>query len=69
MLSTVPQIPTFFAAHRGSGPIGFSGETVWSMPGGFTTGNQAGYQTLDEDVEARPPPPSRSAGPQPPTTT
>ncbi|GLB36159.1 hypothetical protein LshimejAT787_0304470 [Lyophyllum shimeji] len=69
------KIPTFFAfgaalRQRGThfGGLGgsdISGPTVWSMPGGFTSGGREGYQTVDEE---RPNPPSRppAAGPPPP---
>ncbi|KZP31341.1 hypothetical protein FIBSPDRAFT_1037785 [Athelia psychrophila] len=40
-----------------------SGPTVWSMPGGFTSGGREGYQNVDEEPQARAPPP-RSAAPR-----
>jgi len=51
------KLPTFFAfanslRQRGSqfGGIGSSGgPTVWSMPGGFTSGGGEGYQTVDDE--------------------
>jgi len=57
------KIPTFLAfgtalRARGSGQFGglgigegnLNGPTVWSMPGGFTSGgNDGGYQTVDEE--------------------
>jgi len=73
ILILILKVPTFFAAQRGSGAINFPvGETVWSMPGGFSSGggNQAGYQTLGDDIEsARPVPTVRSVPPQPPSST
>ncbi|KAF8078615.1 hypothetical protein FPV67DRAFT_66257 [Lyophyllum atratum] len=68
------KIPTFLAfgvalrqrgTHLGGlGGSDLSGPTVWSMPGGFTSGGREGYQTVDEE---RPNPPSRppASGPPP----
>jgi len=33
-----------------------SGPTVWSMPGGFTSGGRDGYQTVDEETGISKPP-------------
>jgi len=78
------KLPTLLAfiislRQRGSqfGTLGSSlgGPTVWSMPGGFTSGGRDGYQTVDDAEEpfirnARPPaqsnrmpPPPKSAEP------
>ncbi|KAH9849759.1 hypothetical protein C2E23DRAFT_348203 [Lenzites betulinus] len=41
-----------------------SGATVWSMPGGFTSGGREGYQNVDSPVDAPKPlsvPPSQPA--------
>jgi len=64
------KIPTFFAfgnslRQRGLqwGGIGhpeIAGPTVWSMPGGFTSGDTGGYQVVDE---ARPIQPTRPSAP------
>ncbi|KAI0078878.1 hypothetical protein K474DRAFT_1706070 [Panus rudis PR-1116 ss-1] len=35
-----------------------SGATVWSMPGGFTSSNREGYQSVDEPESALPPKPA-----------
>ncbi|KIK06987.1 hypothetical protein K443DRAFT_88328 [Laccaria amethystina LaAM-08-1] len=52
------KIPTFFAflsttRQRGGqfGNLGpnLGGPTVWSMPGGFTSGGRDGYQTVEDD--------------------
>ncbi|KAF8587280.1 hypothetical protein K439DRAFT_1407597 [Ramaria rubella] len=76
ILILILKVPTFFAAQRGSGAIGFpGGETVWSMPGGFSGGgNQGAYQTLGDDLEsarpiprASPPAPLAPVAAQPPT--
>ncbi|KAF8489574.1 hypothetical protein JB92DRAFT_1366168 [Gautieria morchelliformis] len=72
ILILILKVPTFFATQRGSGPIGFpGGETVWSMPGGFSShGNQGAYQTLGDDLESsRPAPPPHATPPPPPPAT
>ncbi|KAH9049338.1 hypothetical protein EDB84DRAFT_1556196 [Lactarius hengduanensis] len=63
--------PTFFAFagtlnSRGVSGINlrggeFGGTTVWSMPGGFTSGGREGYQTVESEIQ-RP-----VAGNHPPT--
>ncbi|KAK7058957.1 hypothetical protein VNI00_001581 [Paramarasmius palmivorus] len=83
------KIPTFLAfglslRQRGAQFSGLgirggdlSGPTVWSMPGGFTSGGRDGYQAMDEErpVEAsrpasRPVPPANPTGaPPPPPST
>ncbi|KAF8527917.1 hypothetical protein BU17DRAFT_81154 [Hysterangium stoloniferum] len=71
ILILILKVPTFFAAQRGSGAINFpGGETVWSMPGGFSSGggNQAGYQTLGDDIESARPAPT-AGPPQFPSST
>jgi len=69
----IMKLPTLLAVafslrQRGSqfGSLGSSlgGPTVWSMPGGFTSGGRDGYQTVDDAEEpfirnARPTPPHR----------
>jgi hypothetical protein len=72
------KLPTLLAVavslrQRGSqfGSLGSSlgGPTVWSMPGGFTSGGREGYQTVDDAEESfirntRPTPPHRMAAPK-----
>ncbi|KAH9004029.1 hypothetical protein EDB86DRAFT_3099381 [Lactarius hatsudake] len=53
--------PTFFAFagtlnSRGVSGINlrggeFGGTTVWSMPGGFTSGGREGYQTVESEIQ------------------
>ncbi|KIK70997.1 hypothetical protein GYMLUDRAFT_33101 [Collybiopsis luxurians FD-317 M1] len=78
ILLLIFKIPTFFAfavaaRQRGAqfGGLGvrgndFSGPTVWSMPGGFTSGRD-GYQNVDDEVPAQPAP--AAAPPPPPAPT
>ena len=47
----------------------FFAHSVWSMPGGFTSGGREGYQTVDDAEEpfirnARPAPPHRMPPPK-----
>ncbi|KII94342.1 hypothetical protein PLICRDRAFT_695347 [Plicaturopsis crispa FD-325 SS-3] len=87
ILILILKLPTFFAfasAMRSRGAqfgglgdrvSGLAGPTVWSMPGGFTSGGHDGYQNVDEEppnhAPPRPsgppvghaPPPSQPAGP------
>jgi len=72
------KLPTLLAVafslrQRGSqfGSLGSSlgGPTVWSMPGGFTSGGRDGYQTVDDTEEpfirnSRPNQPHRMAAPK-----
>ncbi|KAG5722507.1 hypothetical protein E4T56_gene2887 [Termitomyces sp. T112] len=76
------KIPTFFAfslalRHRGAAFSGLGGQdlngpTVWSMPGGFTSGGREGYQTVDEERPTNSSrtlaPASTSTAPPPPGT-
>jgi len=72
------KLPTFLVfgqalRQQGSGigglginPGNLSGPTVWSMPGGFTSGGRDGYQTVDEEPLPQPrSAPPRSTGPPP----
>lgn len=44
--------------------------TVWSMPGGFTSGGREGYQNIDEDAPfERPRAPARPSPNRPPSST
>jgi hypothetical protein len=55
------KVPTFFAFagtlnSRGVSGINlggadFGGTTVWSMPGGFTSGGREGYQTVESEIQ------------------
>jgi len=74
ILILVLKVPTFFASHRAGGAISFpgggGGETVWSMPGGFSSGGtRGGYQAFGDDLEAAQPPAppthNREAAPPP----
>lgn len=40
--------------------------SVWSMPGGFTSGGREGYQTVDEEAVDPPKPVTRPPAPQGP---
>ncbi|KAG2366521.1 hypothetical protein BDR07DRAFT_1274314 [Suillus spraguei] len=42
-----------------------NGPTVWSMPGGFTSGGRDGYQTVDDDTPRAPSKVSSAPAPQP----
>ncbi|KAF8552663.1 hypothetical protein OG21DRAFT_1498269 [Imleria badia] len=65
-----PTAATFLAAlrQRGSQFMGLGadmhGPTVWSMPGGFTSGGRDGYQVVDDEprvnVPRGPPPPPKT---------
>ncbi|RDB29491.1 hypothetical protein Hypma_015514 [Hypsizygus marmoreus] len=72
------KIPTFLAfgmalrqrgvQFGGLGGPDLSGPTVWSMPGGFTSGGRDGYQTVDEERPnhtSRPPRPPAAGPPVP----
>ncbi|OSX67578.1 hypothetical protein POSPLADRAFT_1127666 [Postia placenta MAD-698-R-SB12] len=68
----VPTVMAFFAAmqQRGGQLSGLSfrggdlnGATVWSMPGGFTSGGREGYQTVDETTDVQTPKPLGTAAP------
>ncbi|PPQ64267.1 hypothetical protein CVT24_008405 [Panaeolus cyanescens] len=75
------KLPTFFAfasavrqrggQFGGLGAGNISGPTVWSMPGGFTSGDREGYQTVEDDAFIRnvrlptgPSPPQKPPGPE-----
>ncbi|KAF7791858.1 hypothetical protein EIP86_002882 [Pleurotus ostreatoroseus] len=72
----VPTALAFAAAIRQRGAqfagLGFRGNdvqgaTVWSMPGGFTSGGaREGYQSVDEPAEVQVAPPKHSAPPPQP---
>ncbi|KAF8807415.1 hypothetical protein BYT27DRAFT_7232939 [Phlegmacium glaucopus] len=71
------KLPTFFAfanslRQRGSqfGGLGSSigGPTVWSMPGGFTSGGREGYQTVDDEPFIRNVRPTAPSPHMPPMT-
>lgn len=89
ILILILKIPTFFAfgialrqrdsqfSGLGIGGSDLGGPTVWSMPGGFTSGGgRDGYQNVDEESQiqtpraptsqGRPPGPSPTAGAHPP---
>lgn len=71
------KVPTFAAfgvamRQRGAGlnlrGNDLTGPTVWSMPGGFTSGGREGYQTVDDETSqspVRPPPQQAPALAQP----
>jgi len=73
VLILILKIPTFLAfgvalRQRGTqfGGLGgpdLSGPTVWSMPGGFTSGGREGYQTVDDERPGPPPRPPASGPP------
>ncbi|KAH7911201.1 hypothetical protein BJ138DRAFT_1063586 [Hygrophoropsis aurantiaca] len=59
-LLKVPTIAAFLLALRQRGSqfpglgTDINGPTVWSMPGGFTSGGREGYQTVDDESVAPP---------------
>jgi len=75
LLLKVPTLLAFANALRqrggqfgGLGSANLGGPTVWSMPGGFTSGGREGYQTVDDDAFVRnirpgPPVPQKAAPP------
>ncbi|KAF8203652.1 hypothetical protein BJ912DRAFT_940619 [Pholiota molesta] len=75
LLLKLPTLLAFVNALRqrgsqfgGLGAANLGGPTVWSMPGGFTSGGREGYQTVDDDafvrnVRAGPAVPQKSAPP------
>jgi len=76
LLLKLPTFLVFGQALRQRGPglggLGInagdlSGPTVWSMPGGFTSGGRDGYQNVDEEPPSRAAPPRSSAPPPAPT--
>ncbi|KAF8973931.1 hypothetical protein BDZ97DRAFT_2069970 [Flammula alnicola] len=75
LLLKLPTLLAFVMALRqrggqfgGLGSANLGGPTVWSMPGGFTSGGREGYQTVDEEsfvrnVRPGPPVPHKPAAP------
>ncbi|PCH33637.1 hypothetical protein WOLCODRAFT_93886 [Wolfiporia cocos MD-104 SS10] len=73
LLTLVLKVPTILAfatalQQRGGQISGLSfrgndlaGATVWSMPGGFTSGGREGYQTVDEPSDSQTPKPLGAA--------
>ncbi|KAF7985392.1 hypothetical protein HWV62_6651 [Athelia sp. TMB] len=75
LLLKLPTFLVFGLALRQRGPglggLGInagdlSGPTVWSMPGGFTSGGRDGYQNVDAEPPSRAAPPRSSAPPPAP---
>ncbi|KAF8274101.1 hypothetical protein EI94DRAFT_1714733 [Lactarius quietus] len=81
ILTLILKVPTFlsFAATLNSrgvsginlGGADFGGTTVWSMPGGFSSGGREGYQSVEPEIQrpvvvnhsppGNPPPPAPGA--------
>jgi len=67
----IPTVLAFVSAlqQRGAQLSGLSfrgnegGATVWSMPGGFTSGGREGYQTVDEPSDINTPKPLGTSAP------
>ncbi|KAF4623329.1 hypothetical protein D9613_001814 [Agrocybe pediades] len=60
LLLKLPTLLAFVTALRqrgtqfgGLGSNNLGGPTVWSMPGGFTSGGREGYQTVDDEAFVR----------------
>ncbi|KAF9241375.1 hypothetical protein BU15DRAFT_44980, partial [Melanogaster broomeanus] len=70
-LLKIPTAIAFLTAlrQRGSQFMGIGddvhGPTVWSMPGGFTSGGREGYQTVGDEPRAPPPPRTNIVAPVP----
>ncbi|KAG2044861.1 hypothetical protein BDR03DRAFT_937397 [Suillus americanus] len=60
LLLKIPTTGAFLIAMRQRGGqfpglgTDINGPTVWSMPGGFTSGGRDGYQTVDDDTPRAP---------------
>ncbi|KAG2120876.1 uncharacterized protein F5147DRAFT_663580 [Suillus discolor] len=71
LLLKIPTTGAFLVAMRQRGGqfpglgTDIHGPTVWSMPGGFTSGGRDGYQTVDDDTPRAPSKVSSVPAPQP----
>ncbi|KAG2350348.1 hypothetical protein BDR05DRAFT_954442 [Suillus weaverae] len=71
LLLKIPTTGVFLIAMRQRGGqfpglgTDINGPTVWSMPGGFTSGGRDGYQTVDDDTPRAPSKVSSVPAPQP----
>ncbi|KIK47806.1 hypothetical protein CY34DRAFT_798889 [Suillus luteus UH-Slu-Lm8-n1] len=71
LLLKIPTTGAFLIAMRQRGGqfpglgTDINGPTVWSMPGGFTSGSRDGYQTVDDDTPRAPSKVSSVPAPQP----